>query len=409
MNKKFMIAILFLVIGCNSSDLKYEYIEKNDSFRKSISSGSFTSLTHGYTYYEYDNLNHDEMIVLIHGFSVPSYIWDETYYEAINRGLGVIRIDLYGRGYSSNPNVIYNDQLYADQVIELLDTIKLTRKVNFAGLSNGGRVISKIAETYPDRVKRLIYVAPGGFHGTKSKPDPTPVSKQDINSFIEANYKTIAKGQLDDFKYPDRFKGWDTKYQELLKHKGFARALISTRRNNHVLDGINSQIAQSDIPHYAIWGDSDKVLPLDEVRAKLSTLMPGLELFVIQDSGHLPHKEQPNQFNTVFFDKILNAGRHALSSQEGLMLFGSEENIFLDVRTRAEHVQKSIPNSFLIPLDELPYRLDEMKQYKKKNIVVYCRTGNRSDYATSLLKQNGYRAMNLLGGITDWSGPVKTN
>ena len=409
MYKKFMIAILLLIVGCDSSDLKYEYIEKNDSFRKSISSGNFASLINGHTYYEFDNLDHDEIIVLIHGFSVPSYIWDETYYEAINRGLGVIRIDLYGRGYSSNPDVIYNDQLYADQVIELLDAIQLIKKVNFVGLSNGGRVISKIAETYPTRVKRLIYVAPGGFHGTKSKPDPAPVSKEDISSFIDTNYKTIAKGQLQDFKYPDRFKGWDTKYQELLKYRGFARALISTSRNNYVLDGINSQIAQSDIPHFAIWGDSDKVLPLDEVRAKLSKLMPRLELFVIQDSGHLPHKEQPNQFNAVFFDKILNAGRHALSSNEGLMLFGYEENIFLDVRTRAEHSQKSIPNSFLIPLEELPYRLDEMKKYKKKNIIVYCRTGNRSDYAASLLKKNGYRAMNLLGGITDWNGPVKTN
>ena len=146
MYKKIILTnIIFFVIGCNTNDIKYESIEKNDSFRNSVQTGEFALLKDGHTYYEYKNLDHDEIMVLIHGFSVPSYIWDETYYEAIDRGFGVIRLDLYGRGYSSNPDVIYNDELYANQVVGLLDYLQVSQKVNFAGLSNGGRVISKIA------------------------------------------------------------------------------------------------------------------------------------------------------------------------------------------------------------------------------------------------------------------------
>ncbi len=410
MYKKIILTnIIFFVIGCNTHDIKYESIEKNDSFRNSVQTGEFALLKDGHTYYEYKNLDHDEIMVLIHGFSVPSYIWDETYYEAIDRGFGVIRLDLYGRGYSSNPDVIYNDELYANQVVGLLDYLQVSQKVNFAGLSNGGRVISKIAIKYPERVKRLIYVAPGGFHGDKSLPDTTPVSDEDIKTFIATNYPTIAKGQLQDFKYPRRFKGWDKKYEELLKYKGFARALISTSRNNFVLDDINSQIGQSEIPQFAIWGDSDTVLPLNEVRNKLSELMPNLKLFVIQDSGHLPHKEQFVNFHSILFNKIFTLPKRAISSKEGEMMFANGKSIFLDVRTNAEHDQRSIPNSLLIPLDELAYRLDEIEKYKNNNIVVYCRVGNRSGVATDLLINNGYRAMNLLGGITDWNGPILTN
>jgi len=56
-----------------------------------------------------------------------------------------------------------------------------------------------------------------------------------------------------------------------------------------------------DLPQFAIWGDSDSVLPLKDVKDKISEIMPKLQLFVIKDSGHLPHKEQFELFNQIFF------------------------------------------------------------------------------------------------------------
>ena len=304
--KKLWSIISIVFISCSSPAVKYEYIEKNETFRKSINSGYFSLLSKGYTYYEYNNLSQDEIIVLIHGFSVPTYIWDETYYESIKRGYSVLRMDLFGRGYSDNPDVLYNDELYANQVLELLDELKIDKKINLVGLSNGGRVISKIAENNSDRIKRLIYVSPAGFHNPKLKPDTSGVAEIEIASFISNRYKTIAKGQLDDFKEPSKFQGWDTKYEELLKYKGFARALISTTKNNYSLDTINQKIGASDLPQYAIWGDHDKVLPLNKVQDKINIIMPDLNLFIIKDSGHLPHKEKFDDFHNIFFNKILS-------------------------------------------------------------------------------------------------------
>ncbi len=304
--KKLWSIISIVFISCSSPAVKYEYIEKNEAFRKSINSGYFSLLSKGYTYYEYNNLSHDEIIILIHGFSVPSYIWDETYYESVKRGYSVLRMDLFGRGYSDNPDVLYNDELYANQVLELLDELKIDKKINLVGLSNGGRVISKIAENNSDRIKRLIYVSPAGFHNVKLNPDTSEITKIEIASFISNRYKTIAKGQLEDFKEPSKFQGWDTKYEELLKYKGFARALISTTKNNYSLDTINQKIGASDLPKYAIWGDYDKVLPLNKVQGKITRIMPNLNLFIIKDSGHLPHKEKFDDFHNIFFNKILS-------------------------------------------------------------------------------------------------------
>ena len=135
--------------------------------------------------------------------------------------------------------------------------------------------------------------------------------------------------------------------------------------------------------------------------------MPKMKLFVIEDSGHLPHMEQKQRFDAIFFDQIFGISKYEISSSSGLKIFSESKAIFLDVRTRGEHELKSIPNSLLIPINELPYRIDELLKFKEQDIVVYCRVGNRSGVATDYLTQNGYTAMNLLGGIEAWRGPTK--
>ncbi len=73
----------------------------------------------------------------------------------------------------------------------------------------------------------------------------------------------------------------------------------------------------------------------------------------------------------------------------------------LDVRTPHENAAEAIPNSYLIPLQELGYRLNELP--RDKEIVVYCRVGNRSAYACSFLASRGYKVKNLEGGIIQWN------
>ena len=96
----------------------------------------------------------------------------------------------------------------------------------------------------------------------------------------------------------------------------------------------------------------------------------------------------------------------AISTLEGVDLYGNSNNIFLDVRTLDEHKTISIPNSLIIPVQELESRVNELKKYKDQNIVVYCRSGNRSRTGTEILINNGYNSVNLSGGIINWPGPV---
>jgi rhodanese-related sulfurtransferase len=75
---------------------------------------------------------------------------------------------------------------------------------------------------------------------------------------------------------------------------------------------------------------------------------------------------------------------------------------FLDVRTTEEWNTIHIPNTTLIPLDELSGRVDELP--KDKEIVVVCRSGNRSKQGRDILKQAGFEQVtSMSGGVNAWS------
>jgi rhodanese-related sulfurtransferase len=76
--------------------------------------------------------------------------------------------------------------------------------------------------------------------------------------------------------------------------------------------------------------------------------------------------------------------------------------VMLDVRTSAEFEQQHIPGSLLIPLDDLSARMGELP--KDKDIVVVCRSGNRSREGTTILRDAGFgRVTCMTGGLQAWA------
>ena len=307
MIRLFSIFLFILFFSCNDSSKKYEYIIKDKAFVNGFNhteNSNIVQLSNGFTYYKLGNKETNAIpVVLVHGFSVPSYIWDPTFELLSDKGYFVISLDLYGRGFSENVDEIYTDELFANQVIELLQKLNID-SAKFLGLSNGGRVISKIADINPSIVEELIYVASSGFKYVEELNDKS-VSEIEVSNFIKNNYPTISEGQLLDFKYPEKHSGWDIKYEELLKYKGFAKALISTRKNHYTMDSIHIKIQNSNIPVSTIWGDSDQVVLYKDFEKRIDSILPKRKEFFILDSGHLPHMENPNEFNKILLS-ILN-------------------------------------------------------------------------------------------------------
>lgn len=85
-----------------------------------------------------------------------------------------------------------------------------------------------------------------------------------------------------------------------------------------------------------------------------------------------------------------------------LLIESNQTEVVLDVRTLEEHNRLRIPNSILIPYDEIESSAFVMLPDKDALILVYCRSGRRSVIASEALAALGYGNVKNFGGIIDW-------
>ncbi len=109
------------------------------------------------------------------------------------------------------------------------------------------------------------------------------------------------------------------------------------------------------------------------------------------------------------FKSIFSTGSNNLNTLDAKARIDSKEPLFiLDVRQPDEYRAGHIAGAKLIPLNELPRRMDELP--KDTDILCVCHSGSRSGAATGRLTGAGYNAINLRGGMMGWQRagyPVK--
>ncbi len=92
-----------------------------------------------------------------------------------------------------------------------------------------------------------------------------------------------------------------------------------------------------------------------------------------------------------------------LSSKEGYALMAKDKNlIIIDVRSSKEYTKDSIVGSINIPFSEMEENLSRVTLFKNKNILLYSERGKRSIDASHLLSKEGFKVLNLNGGVVFW-------
>src|SRR6188474_1119538 len=99
--------------------------ELNDETRRSAD-GSFIQLPDGITHYELAGNENGKPVILIHGFSVPYFIYDPTFEFLTHSGFLVLRYNLFGRGLSDRPRRRYNLDLFLKQLADMLEALRFT-------------------------------------------------------------------------------------------------------------------------------------------------------------------------------------------------------------------------------------------------------------------------------------------
>lgn len=99
--------------------------------------------------------------------------------------------------------------------------------------------------------------------------------------------------------------------------------------------------------------------------------------------------------------------RNIYSDEAEKLIKDKEDLIILDVRTFRENKEFKIPNSINVPVEELEWEIEELEEYKDKEILVYCKAGVRSRIACQMLEGEGFKKLyNLMGGVLDYKGKM---
>ncbi len=271
--------------------------------------GSFVRLAHGFTHYELAGPGDLRPVVLIHGFSVPCFIWDSTFAALVSANHRVLRYDLLGRGYSDRPRVRYDIGLFVEQLLELLDGLDIG-EVDLVGLSMGGAIATRFTVEHSARVRRLALIDP---IGTEPMPLNLLYEAALLPGISEAALGVFGtEGMLSslasDFFDPSEIARFRDQYRAQMQFRGFKRAILSTLRNGAVNGSPQAYdaLGQLNTPVLLIWGRDDRTLPLAQSTPILKRV-PRAEFHIIDGAGHIPNVERPDVVHPILLDFLERA------------------------------------------------------------------------------------------------------
>ncbi|NQY96709.1 MAG: alpha/beta hydrolase [Henriciella sp.] len=261
----------------------------NDEAR-SKAPGAFAELSDGQIHYRLEGPEDGPLVVLVHGFSTPNFIYEQNV-EALNAsGMRTLRFDHFGRGWSDRPSTKYDVDFYDRALTELLDTLGINEPFGLAGLSMGGPIVSEFTARHPERVNKLVLLVPAGLDlagndSAAAKLVQTPV----IGDFI---WRMIGKRTLlGDPQYSEselapenRLRG---DVEEQFQYRGYLQALLSTLRHMPMSgrEETFARVAETGIPVLAIYGAKDETVLISSAE-RLETLIPDADIRVIEDGAH---------------------------------------------------------------------------------------------------------------------------
>lgn len=265
--------------------------ETLDAAARAAAPGRFAQLSDGATHYDISGPDTGRVVVLVHGFSVPLYIWDSTATGLSAAGYRVIRYDVFGRGFSDRPDAAYDGPFYARQLDELLDSLRITTPVDLMGLSFGGFVTGHFVAAHPAKVRSLTLVDPVASSAEVPGFLGWPVIGHWFWQVMQA--PNAANGQSSDFLHPEHWPGWADKYRPQMRYRGFGRSLRrSVLASSRTDFGEHyAAVGRTNVPVMLIWGKQDSTVSI-ELSPVVRDNIPRIEYVAVDSAGHLPHMEQ---------------------------------------------------------------------------------------------------------------------
>ncbi|MFH7024326.1 MAG: alpha/beta fold hydrolase [Heteroscytonema crispum UTEX LB 1556] len=275
-------------------------------------------------------------LILLHGFGASIGHWRHNL-EVLGTQHTVYALDMLGFGASEKAPANYSIQLWVEQVYDFWKTF-IRQPVVLIGNSTGSLISLAAAATHPHMVEGVVMM---------SLPDPTleqeaiaPFLRPVVVPLIAAIKKIVAsplllKPLFNLVRQPNILRFWaSTAYanpeavtDELLEifagppqDRGSTRAFIALFKaagGANFSPSVKTVLPNLTIPMLLIWGQKDRWVP-PVLASQFAQYNPNLQLLNLENVGHCPHDECPEQVNEAilnWIDKSLGDTKQVVATQ----------------------------------------------------------------------------------------------
>lgn len=242
-------------------------------------------------YLRFTNSKPTKTVILLHGLGASSERWSELW--PLMRKYDIIIPDLIGFGYSEKPLVEYTVDFFVKSLEVFFEKLQIKNPV-IVGSSFGGQLVIEYSLKHKDYFDKIVLVSPAG-----TLERPTFVLSQYIFSGLYPTVENVesafARMANNDTFRVDTHTVKD--FINRMKLPNAKYALISTLLAMRRDQSLQKRLNEISVPALVIWGRDDTTIPVENI--EYFKQMPMVETFIMNDCGHTPYVEKPDEFYKI--------------------------------------------------------------------------------------------------------------
>jgi len=261
-----------------------------------IPEGKYLNVADDFRFHYYDEGNGD-VVVFLHGSGTGASghtNFKNNFIALRDAGFRVILLDLPGYGFSSKPeDVIYSLDYFNEKIMQFLDALKID-KFSLIGNSLGGALSIDLGLKYPDRINKLILMAPGGIED-REVYNSMPGIKKLLTDFLGGEMdQSKIEGLLELFPFDSSIVN-----DEMIEDRMQILPLMNTQVMATMdIPNMESQLPSITQPVLAFWGMNDQFIPISGAM-KIGDGCPNAQIMLFSQCGHWVMIEQEKNFNNA--------------------------------------------------------------------------------------------------------------
>ena len=227
-------------------------------------------------------------LLYLHGTFLGN-LWLD-FHLALTQQFHVFAPDTPGFGLTARPDWMRDMSDYVLYFRDLLDTLGL-EKVTLVGHSLGGWMAAELAVWYPERVEKLVLTNAAGIR-VKGSP---------IADLFAMNAQEVMMACFDDFAAAAPLMPAELNVDYMIGQYRQLTTLASLAWNPSYDPKLERRLERITCPTLIVWGENDRLIP-PVYAMTFQRAIPGSQVAMLSDTGHMPMFEKPQEWSKVISD-----------------------------------------------------------------------------------------------------------